>query len=206
MENIISKIYIKFGINSFTTSIVYQLNDIDQNVTKIINIIEYIQSTLNVKYNVNLNLENLIMLFIYIYHSNKVIFDLPCMLDNIKQHNGSLSTHNMYNETISQLISVGLMSETFIVLNDLYKSLNIMNIELKTQFLSILLDNRDYFNPNIFIDYNKYKLNIFYENLLNSLFNKCIKLSVLCYNNLENLENDLNIFSTKFISNYNINE
>ena len=201
MVNILSKINRKFGKSPFTTSIMYQLNDNDENVKKIIEIVEYIEIDLNKKFDIKLNLENIIFLLIYAYHSNKVIFDLPHMLDRIKQDNTNAPcTHLFYNETISQLVSIALISEEFDILNDLYKSLDIKDSTFKNRFLNELLEC-DYKNPDIFINFDKLSLAKFNENIIKNLFKKTIKLSVLCYlNNIEenNIDNICNIYYKLF--------
>ena len=90
MEKSISRIYNKFGKTPFTTAIAYELNDIDKNVYKLLEIVKIIECEQNIKYNLNHNIENIFILMVYIYHSNKILFNLPSMLDNVTLHDNSL--------------------------------------------------------------------------------------------------------------------
>ena len=204
MEKSISRIYNKFGKTPFTTAIAYELNDIDKNVYKLLEIVKIIECEQNIKYNLNHNIENIFILMVYIYHSNKILFNLPSMLDNVTLHDNKPTSHILYSESVSQLVSIGLMSETFIIFNELFKSLSFSDNNSKSKFFKIFLDDSDYKNPTIFVHNTKHELNKFYNNFVNSILKKTIKLSLLCY--YENIELEYNKYYKKIIFINNINE
>lgn len=183
MENkLLSTIYNKYGKTPFTTTICYPLMGLDENEHKIIELVHSIQLYLNKKYNIDLNIELVSILFIYMYNSNKVIYDLPYMLDNI-QKGGKPCLHIVYSDTVAQLVSISLMSESILVLKDLYSAVGLHDIERQSILYSILLDDSDYRHPDIFTKDSKTELLELYNKMVSSLFKICIKISVQCYYN-----------------------
>ena len=195
MENkLISTIYDKYGNTAFTNIICYSLSILDKNEYKIINIVNCIQSYLNKRFNLELNIENVYIICIYMYNSSKIIYDLPYMLDNIKK-NGKPTLHIVYSETVVQLASISLMSESLSLLKNICDT-HIQNGYNQHKIYTILLDNTDYKQPSIFTNNNKEDLLTMYDKMIDSLFKKCIKICIYCYSDyIDDIDDIYNIIS-----------
>ena len=118
---------IKFIFSEFT--------DIDLNIIKII---KYVEAFLNLKLNKNIKLDKIIYCFNCLYHSNKIIYDLPHVLNNVNE-NSKPCLHIIYGETISELVSLALYTECLDYLNSFYNEYNILK-KNRNNSLELFLD------------------------------------------------------------------
>ena len=177
-DNLTKRLYNKYGNTPLTTAICYQLTDPGIEEENIVNIVNYIQTILNIKLKTNLNISDVGVLFIYIYNSIKVLFNLPYMLNTVK-NNSKPSLHLFFSETIAQLVSISLSSEALSILNSLCINLNVNN-NIKSENYQLLFKN-DFKDNEIFETEDTEILKNYYDNQVNSLYSKCIRMCLNFY-------------------------
>ena len=136
--HLIDNIVKKYGKTRLTTAIVYEIENQTEVDKKIIDLVRNVEQFINTKYNVSYNLTTLINSLLCIYHSNTTINNLPSMTDSIL--NGSKpNLHIVFGETISQLVSVSLLTESLFYINELIIN-NKVNVETRIKMMDVYIN------------------------------------------------------------------
>jgi len=174
MEIILIQSFVeKYGNNKLISPIKYifsQFSEIDLNLIKII---KYIETILNKRFNKKLKLDKIVYTFNCLYHSNKIIYDLPHIMNKIIS-NSKPSLHIVYGETISQLVSLSLYTECLDYINNFYVENNISK-EIRNNSINLFLDKLITINPSLENE-NFEKKN--FENFIKELYLLAINVSV----------------------------
>uniref|UniRef100_A0A6C0EKZ0 Uncharacterized protein n=1 Tax=viral metagenome TaxID=1070528 RepID=A0A6C0EKZ0_9ZZZZ len=186
----------KYGKTRLTTAIVYEIENQTEVDKKIIDLVSNVEQFINTKYNVSYNLTTLINSLLCIYHSNTTINNLPSMTDSIL--NGSKpNLHIVFGETISQLVSVSLLTESLFYINELIIN-NKVNVETRIKMMDVYIN----YTPQLDnVLENKELLKLTIDKNINVLLMKALDLSIMVYGNLVNQSDTLiiqNYFSFKF--------
>ena len=194
--HLIDNIVKKYGKTRLTTAIVYEIENQTEVDKKIIDLVRNVEQFINTKYNVSYNLTTLINSLICIYHSNTAINNLPSMTDSIL--NGSKpNLHIVFGETISQLVSVSLLTESLFYINELIIN-NKVNVETRIKLMDVYIN----YTPQLDnVLENKELLKLTIDKNINILLMKALDLSIMVYGNLVNQSDTLiiqNYFSFKF--------
>jgi len=149
----------KYGNSRLISPIQYifsKLTDVDLNLIKII---QYVEIFLNEKYKTNIKLDKLIYTFSCLYHSNKIIYDLPHVMNKVN-YNTKPCLHIIYGETISELVSLSLYTECLEYMNNLYLENNVSKT-IRNNSIKLFFDKL----ININLDFKNIKLEKFHRDL-----------------------------------------
>jgi hypothetical protein len=187
--DLIDNITNRYGKNKLTMAISYDLNNLSQVDKNIIDLVKNIEKSINTNYNINYQLNYLIYSLIYIHHSNKIIYNLPHMKNNIKEDDKP-SLHIVFGETLSQLVAISLFTESLYCINKLCE-INKLTIKTRNNIMELYMKNTlDY---NDILD-NKELLNTKFSDSIKSLYIKTLDISTCIY---EDIINSKTLLSTK---------
>ena len=194
--DLIDNITNKYGKNKLTMAISYDLNNLSQVDKNIIDLVKNIEQSINTEYNINYELNYLIYSLIYIHHSNKIIYNLPHMNNNIKE-DGKTSLHVVFGETLSQLVAISLVTESLYCINKLCE-INNLTIKTRNNIMELYMKNTlDY---NDILD-NKELLNTKFTSSIKLLYIKTLDISTYIYEDIIS-SNTLLIARNEFKKNY----
>ena len=117
MENFLVSHFSSKTNNKLINGILYQLNNLDEVENNIIKIVKNLEQEMNRKLNITIDATFIIKVLIYIYNSYIIVLDFPHMLDKVNRKKRPC-LHIVIGETISQLVSIALLSESINFINN----------------------------------------------------------------------------------------
>jgi len=129
-----------YGTNPITSAILYQISNITDKDKDIFDKVSRIESILNKKYKKDYKFTDIAIAFMFIYNSCKVIYNLPHMLDKCYDSTKP-SIHVVFGESVTQLVSIVLLSEAIKLISTLSQSMGINSYYLTYRNLEVLFTN-----------------------------------------------------------------
>ena len=186
----------QYNNSKLLKGILYQLTLYNSTEIIIDKIIANINLELNKKYKTAYNIKFISYLARIIYNSYIVTLNLPHMLNN-PMYADKPAIHIIMNESLAQLVSISLISESYKIIDYFLKDSNLGKdkiLNIKKECIS-LIQNIRMDNVENLILRDKYYLERFKEDLKEKLINSCKNLAYKFYEiNFEIINNKNNLY------------
>ena len=170
MEINFNDLLIKYKDNKLIIPILYQISNNLENKEEIIKNIKKFYKKSNTNHNI------IIKIILLLLDSVTIISNLPHIFNNIMCKNKP-SLHILFSETISQLVSIILLSEIFLYIIKLNT-----DIKNKIKIIKKINNIQSYTNNKLFLTKDKNNLNNLYKDFILNSYNLTKELILLLEN------------------------